>query len=183
QQLTDIRTSQMGQEIKLTENVDMASQYTTNLKEQMDPLAKDLMTKITKGVDMLRERIEKLVSTVRCALKPYTEYVTSPFEKDVDYIRESLDFEDLKATVLQKSEELRDSLEQGVKELQAGLKMCCIFKLLNPINYIETHTRFLITVTIPGASFITNAYAQNLPCKRCTPLPTQIQGFIKKKKN
>ncbi|XP_042628378.1 apolipoprotein A-I-like [Cyprinus carpio] len=98
----------------------MASQYTTNLKEQMDPLAKDLMTKITKGVDMLRERIEKLVSTVRCALKPYTEYVTSPFEKDVDYIRESLDFEDLKATVLQRSEELRDSLEQGVKELQAG---------------------------------------------------------------
>uniref|UniRef100_A0A8C1BRV9 Si:dkey-7f3.14 n=1 Tax=Cyprinus carpio carpio TaxID=630221 RepID=A0A8C1BRV9_CYPCA len=121
QQLTDafrsyferakIRTSQLGQEI---------NQYTTNLKEQMDPLAKDLMTKITKGVDMLRERIEKLVSTVRCALKPYTEYVTSPFEKDVDYIRESLDFEDLKATVLQRSEELRDSLEQGVKELQAG---------------------------------------------------------------
>ncbi|KTG31223.1 hypothetical protein cypCar_00041878 [Cyprinus carpio] len=105
---------------KKSKNVDMASQYTTNLKEQMDPLAKDLMTKITKGVDMLRERIEKLVSTVRCALKPYTEYVTSPFEKDVDYIRESLDFEDLKATVLQRSEELRDSLEQGVKELQAG---------------------------------------------------------------
>uniref|UniRef100_A0A671LWZ6 Si:dkey-7f3.14 n=1 Tax=Sinocyclocheilus anshuiensis TaxID=1608454 RepID=A0A671LWZ6_9TELE len=101
-------------------NVDMASQYTTNLKEQMDPLAKYLMTKITKGVDMLRERIEEEVNTVRCALKPYIEYVTSLFEKGVDYIRESLDFEDLKATVLQKSEELRESLEQGVKELQAN---------------------------------------------------------------
>uniref|UniRef100_A0A672KT60 Apolipoprotein A-I-like n=2 Tax=Sinocyclocheilus grahami TaxID=75366 RepID=A0A672KT60_SINGR len=123
QQLTDafrsyferakIRTSQHGQEI---------NQYTTNLKEQMDPLAKDLMTKITKGVDVLRKRIEEEVSTVRCALKPYIEYVTSPFEKGVDYIRESLDFEDLKATVLQKSEELRESLEQGVKELQAKLE-------------------------------------------------------------
>lgn len=107
---------------RLTENVDMASQYTTNLKEQMDPLAKNLMTKITKGADMLRERIEVEVSTVRCALKPYIEYVTSPFEKGAEYIRESLDFEDLKATVLQKSEELRESLEQGVKELQAKLE-------------------------------------------------------------
>uniref|UniRef100_A0A671Q5C6 Si:dkey-7f3.14 n=1 Tax=Sinocyclocheilus anshuiensis TaxID=1608454 RepID=A0A671Q5C6_9TELE len=112
EQLTDSRTSQLGQEI---------NQYTTKLKEQMDPLAKDLMTKITKGVDMLRERIEVEVSTVRCALKPYIEYVTSPFEKGAEYIRESLDFEDLKATVLQKSEELRESLEQGVKELQAKL--------------------------------------------------------------
>uniref|UniRef100_A0A673GQP0 Si:dkey-7f3.14 n=1 Tax=Sinocyclocheilus rhinocerous TaxID=307959 RepID=A0A673GQP0_9TELE len=78
------RTSQLGQEI---------NQYTTKLKEQMDPLAKDLMTKITKGADMLRERIEVEVSTVRCALKPYIEYVTSPFEKGAEYIRESLDFD------------------------------------------------------------------------------------------
>lgn len=100
----------------------MASQYTTNLKEQMDLLAKDLITKITKGADMLRERIEVEVSTVRCALKPYIEYVTSPFEKGAEYISESLDFEDLKATVLQKSEDLRESLEQGMKELQAKLE-------------------------------------------------------------
>uniref|UniRef100_A0A9J8BW41 Uncharacterized protein n=1 Tax=Cyprinus carpio carpio TaxID=630221 RepID=A0A9J8BW41_CYPCA len=119
-ELAKNRTSQLGQEIKLTENVDMASQYTTNLKEQIDPLAK-VVTKITEGADMLRERIEVEVSTVRCALKPYIEYVTSPFEKGAEYIKESLDFEDLKATVLQKSEELRESLEQGVKELQAKL--------------------------------------------------------------
>lgn len=53
----------------------MASQYTINLKEQIDPLAKDLMTKITKGADVLSERIEEEVSTVRCALKPYIEYM------------------------------------------------------------------------------------------------------------
>lgn len=107
---------------RLTENVDIASQYTTNLKEQMDLLAKDLITKITKGADMLRERIEVEVSTVRCALKPYIEYVTSPFEKGAEYISESLDFEDLKATVLQKCEDLRETLEQGMKELQAKLE-------------------------------------------------------------
>ncbi len=49
---------------RLTENVNMASQYTTYLKEQIDPLAKDLITKITKGADMLREHIEVEVSTV-----------------------------------------------------------------------------------------------------------------------
>ncbi len=65
----------------------MASQYTTILKEQTDPLAKDLITKITKGADMLRECIEVEVSTVRCALKPYIEYVTCPFEKCVEYIK------------------------------------------------------------------------------------------------
>ncbi len=107
---------------RLTENVDMASQYTPNLKEQIYPLAKDLITKITKGADMLRERIEVEVSTVRCALEPYIEYVTCPFEKGAEYNRESLDFEDLKVTVRQKSEELRESLEQGVKELQAQLE-------------------------------------------------------------
>lgn len=106
------RTSQLGQEI---------NQYTTNLKEKMNPLPKDLMTKITEGADMLKERIEVEVSTVKCALKPYLEYVTSPLEKGAEYIRESLDFEDLKATVLQKSEELRESLEQGMKELQDKL--------------------------------------------------------------
>nr|AII80535.1 apolipoprotein A IV 2 [Cyprinus carpio] len=110
-ELAKNRTSQLGQEI---------NQYTTNLKEQIDPLAK-VVTKITEGADMLRERIEVEVSTVRCALKPYIEYVTSPFEKGAEYIKESLDFEDLKATVLQKSEDLRESLEQGVKELQAKL--------------------------------------------------------------
>lgn len=110
-ELAKNRTSQLGEEI---------NQYTTNLKEQIDPLAK-VVTKITEGADMLRERIEVEVSTVRCALKPYIEYVTSPFEKGAEYIKESLDFEDLKATVLQKSEELRESLEQGVKELQAKL--------------------------------------------------------------
>ncbi|ROL47847.1 Apolipoprotein A-I [Anabarilius grahami] len=104
-----IRTSQLGEDI---------NQYTTNLKEQMDPLAKDLMTKITNGADMLRERIEVEVSTVRCALKPYIEYVTSPFQRGADYIRD-LNFEDLKATLLQKSEELRESLKQSIKELQA----------------------------------------------------------------
>ncbi|RXN10258.1 apolipo A-I-like protein [Labeo rohita] len=97
------------------------NQYTTNLREKMDPLAKDLMTKITEGADVLKERIEMEVSAARCALKPYIEYVTSPFEKGADYIRESLDLKDLKATVLQKGEELRERLEQGVKELQAKL--------------------------------------------------------------
>ncbi len=72
---------------RLTEHFYIASQYTTNLKEQTDPLAKDLITKIPKGSDMLRERIEVEVSTVWCALKPYIEYVTCPFEKCVEYNR------------------------------------------------------------------------------------------------
>ncbi|XP_056331993.1 apolipoprotein A-I-like [Danio aesculapii] len=75
-----IQTSQVGQEFK---------QHTTNLKETMDPL----MTQITEGADMLKNRIEEEMSVVRCALKPYIEVVTDPFEKAANHMREALKFE------------------------------------------------------------------------------------------
>lgn len=71
----------------------MTSQYTTNLKEKMDPL----MTQITEGADMLKNRVEEEMSVVRCALKPYIEAVTDPFEKAANHMRKSLKFENLKA--------------------------------------------------------------------------------------
>ncbi|XP_051573871.1 apolipoprotein A-IV-like [Myxocyprinus asiaticus] len=108
-----IRTSQLGQEV---------NQLAITLKSQMDPLAEDLKTKITKGAEMLRERVGVELYTVRCALKPYFEYViTDPIKKGVDYLR-SLDSETLKDTLLHSSEELRGNLEQSVKELQAQLE-------------------------------------------------------------
>lgn len=78
-----IQTSQVGQEL---------NQHTTNLKEMMDPL----MTQITEGADMLKNRIEEEMSVVKCALKPYIEAVTDPFEKAANHMREALKFENLK---------------------------------------------------------------------------------------
>ncbi|KAI7806119.1 apolipoprotein A IV 2 [Triplophysa rosa] len=72
-------------------------------------------------LEKLTDRLLEELNTVKCALKPYIEYVTEPFEKGVDYIK-NLDSETLKATLLQRSEELRGTLEERLKELQAQLE-------------------------------------------------------------
>ncbi|ROL47853.1 Apolipoprotein A-IV [Anabarilius grahami] len=126
-----IRSSQLGEEVnaRLTQSADMASEYAVTLKKQMDPLAEELMTKITKEAEVLRERLGQDLITVRDQLEPYADNLKSQIQQRVEELRaamapyaESLDSETLKATLLQKSEELRGNLEQSVKELQAQLE-------------------------------------------------------------
>ncbi|XP_056123606.1 apolipoprotein A-IV-like [Rhinichthys klamathensis goyatoka] len=108
-----IRTTQLGQEVKLTQT----------------PPSEDMMTKITEETEVLRERLGQDLNTLRDKLEPYADNLKSQIQQRVEEIRiamtpyaESLDSETLKATLLQKSEELRGNLEQSVKELQAQLE-------------------------------------------------------------
>uniref|UniRef100_A0A673GQY5 Apolipoprotein A-I-like n=1 Tax=Sinocyclocheilus rhinocerous TaxID=307959 RepID=A0A673GQY5_9TELE len=126
-----IRESQLGQEVntRLTQSADMASEYAVTLKKQMDPLTEELMTKITKETEVLRERLGQDLISVRDKLEPYADNLKSQIQQRVEQLRtamgpyaDSLDSETLKATLLQKSEELRGNLEQSVKELQAQLE-------------------------------------------------------------
>ncbi|KAL1259434.1 hypothetical protein QQF64_010011 [Cirrhinus molitorella] len=126
-----IRESQLGQEVnaRLTQSADMASEYTITLKKRMDPMAEELMSKITKEAEVLRERLSQDLISVRDKLEPYAENLKSQIQQRVEELRtamapyaDSLDSETLKATLLQKSEELRGNLEQSVKELQAQLE-------------------------------------------------------------
>ncbi|XP_055065946.2 uncharacterized protein [Misgurnus anguillicaudatus] len=81
-------------------------------------------------LERLTDRIKEELNNVKCALKPYFEYViTDPIKKGVDYIRssvaphaESLDTETLKDALLEKSGELREAMEQRLKEIQAQLE-------------------------------------------------------------
>uniref|UniRef100_A0A8C2H1I3 Apolipoprotein A-I-like n=1 Tax=Cyprinus carpio TaxID=7962 RepID=A0A8C2H1I3_CYPCA len=126
-----IRSSQLGQEVnaRLTQSADMASEYAVTLKKQMDPLTEELMTKITKEAEVLRERLGQDLISVRDKLEPYVDNLKSQIQQRVEELRtamapyaDSLDSETLKATLLQKSEELRGNLEQSVKELQAQME-------------------------------------------------------------
>uniref|UniRef100_A0A8C1NU61 Apolipoprotein A-IV-like n=1 Tax=Cyprinus carpio TaxID=7962 RepID=A0A8C1NU61_CYPCA len=126
-----IRESQLGQEVntRLTQSADMASEYAVTLKKQMDPLTEELMTKITKEAEVLRERLGQDLMNVRDKLEPYADNLQSQIQQRVEELRtamapyaDSLDSETLKANLLQKSEELRGNLEQSVKELQAQLE-------------------------------------------------------------
>uniref|UniRef100_A0A8C1NQ30 Uncharacterized protein n=1 Tax=Cyprinus carpio TaxID=7962 RepID=A0A8C1NQ30_CYPCA len=126
-----IRSSQLGQEVnaRLTQSADMASEYAVTLKKQMDPLTEELMTKITKEAEVLRERLGQDLISVRDQLEPYADNLKSQIQQRVEELRtamapyaDSLDSETLKATLLQKSEELRGNLEQSVKDLQAQME-------------------------------------------------------------
>uniref|UniRef100_A0A8C1ZXQ0 Uncharacterized protein n=1 Tax=Cyprinus carpio TaxID=7962 RepID=A0A8C1ZXQ0_CYPCA len=108
-----IRTSQLGQEVKLTQT----------------PPSEDNMTKITKEADVLRERLEKDINIIRDKLEPYADNLKSQIQQRVEELKmamtpyaDSLDSETLKTTLLQKSEELRGNLEQSAKELQSQME-------------------------------------------------------------
>uniref|UniRef100_A0A9J7YJS9 Apolipoprotein A-IV n=1 Tax=Cyprinus carpio carpio TaxID=630221 RepID=A0A9J7YJS9_CYPCA len=108
-----MRTSQLGQEVKLTQT----------------PPSEDNMTKITKEADVLRERLEKDINIIRDKLEPYADNLKSQIQQRVEELRmamtpyaDSLDSETLKTTLLQKSEELRGNLEQSAKELQSQME-------------------------------------------------------------
>ncbi|XP_067265353.1 apolipoprotein Eb-like [Chanodichthys erythropterus] len=108
-----ISTSQLGQEVKLTQT----------------PPSEDLMNKITKEAEVLKERLSQDLNTMRDKLEPYADNLKGQIQQRVEELRmamapytESLDSETLKATLLQKSEELRGNLEQSVKKLQAQLE-------------------------------------------------------------
>uniref|UniRef100_A0A8C2I2G3 Apolipoprotein A-IV-like n=1 Tax=Cyprinus carpio TaxID=7962 RepID=A0A8C2I2G3_CYPCA len=103
---------------RLTQSADMASEYAVTLKKQMDPLAEELMTKITKEAEVLRERLGQDLMNARDKLEPYADNLQSQIQQRVEELRtamapyaDSLDSETLKATLLQKSEELRGNLE------------------------------------------------------------------------
>ncbi|KAL2084263.1 hypothetical protein ACEWY4_019781 [Coilia grayii] len=125
-----IRKSHLGQAVsaRLTESADVASQYAVTLQNQMTPLAEDVMAKITKEAEVLRERLAQDLTTVKGKLEPYAEDMRAQVLQRVEELKaavapyaESLYSESLKTTLLQKSEELKGSLEKSVEELQSQL--------------------------------------------------------------
>uniref|UniRef100_A0AAY4AL26 Apolipoprotein A-I n=1 Tax=Denticeps clupeoides TaxID=299321 RepID=A0AAY4AL26_9TELE len=103
EQLSDAFWDYVAQATPICNYCKERHQYATTLQNQMSPLAKDVMAKITQEAEVLKDRLAKDLTT---SMGPYAE---------------SLDSETLKATLLQKSEELKGSLEKSVKELQSQL--------------------------------------------------------------
>uniref|UniRef100_A0AAR2K5Y4 Apolipoprotein A-IV n=1 Tax=Pygocentrus nattereri TaxID=42514 RepID=A0AAR2K5Y4_PYGNA len=96
--LQKIRESEMGQEVnaRISESADAVSQYALAVRGQLTPLTQDLLTKISQEAEQLNVRLQQDLS--------------------------SMDAETLKATLLQKSEELKANLEKNMKDLQAQLE-------------------------------------------------------------
>ncbi|KAF3839350.1 hypothetical protein F7725_018067 [Dissostichus mawsoni] len=115
-----IKKSQFGKHVnaRLGDGFMAAFYFASAVHEQLPPAAKDMIHKVTRET----ERVERELAA---ALKPYTNDMEVQIQQRVEQLKlelapyaESLDTEALRATLEQKSEELK----QSVKDLQAQLR-------------------------------------------------------------
>ncbi|KAG9355374.1 hypothetical protein JZ751_000212 [Albula glossodonta] len=124
-----IRESELGQEVNttITEGSAPSMEYKETLRK-MTPLTDDLLNKISLEAERLKVRLEKDLSTVKAQLEPYAEELKSNVHQQVEQLRQeivpildSLDPDNVRVTLLQKSEELKQSMEESVKVMQSQL--------------------------------------------------------------
>ncbi|XP_046896882.1 apolipoprotein A-IV-like isoform X2 [Hypomesus transpacificus] len=125
-----IRKSSFGEDInsRMTNTVLLANQYGVSLHKRVSPMAKNLITQITQEVEEISQRLSRDLTRAHETLEPFIKEMNSQVQQTVEQLKqelapyaESLDSDALRATLLQKSEELKTSLDQSVKELQSQL--------------------------------------------------------------
>ncbi|XP_076827162.1 apolipoprotein A-IV-like [Brachyhypopomus gauderio] len=114
-----IKESQLGQEVnaRITESANVASEYAVTLQNQINPMVQDIMTKITKEAEVLKQHLESDLTSVKDKLEPYTEDLKAQIQQRVEELRVAV----AETTVLQEAEKLKGTLEEKVKELQSQL--------------------------------------------------------------
>ncbi|KAK5861889.1 hypothetical protein PBY51_017330 [Eleginops maclovinus] len=121
-----IKKSQFGQDVseRLREYTGGAFRSVAVLHEQLPPAARDMIQKVTTETELLMERVDRDLSTVKDTLKPYTKEMHAQIQERVEQLKqelapyaESVDTESLRATLAQKTEEMK----QSVRDLQAQL--------------------------------------------------------------
>merc|ERR1712240_137245 len=126
--MQNIKLSELGQQVNamISESSDAVNKYTVALRGQVTPLTEDLLAKITKEGELLKTRLEQDLTTMKGQLKPYAEELNADLQKqvvelmkEVNMYVDALDSKSLRASVLNKGEELKASLEKKVKVLKA----------------------------------------------------------------
>ncbi|KAI4876206.1 hypothetical protein NFI96_017948, partial [Prochilodus magdalenae] len=127
--LQKIKESEMGQEVnaRISESADAISQYSVAVRGQLTPMTQDLLTKISQEAEQLKVRMQQDLSSVKSQLEPYVQEIMSDLQQQVEQLKKDvapytgMDSEALKATLLQKSGELKANLEKSMTDLQAQL--------------------------------------------------------------
>ncbi|KAJ8354785.1 hypothetical protein SKAU_G00223520 [Synaphobranchus kaupii] len=124
--LQTIKETELGQQVsaKIEESAFVARQYALVLQDQVSLVGQESFNKVADQVDRLKERLWQDMSEVSAQLEPYTEPLKANIEQKLEKLMqevaaytESVNAEALKASLLQRSEELK----QSVKELQSQL--------------------------------------------------------------
>uniref|UniRef100_A0A8C6WKX2 Apolipoprotein A-IV n=1 Tax=Neogobius melanostomus TaxID=47308 RepID=A0A8C6WKX2_9GOBI len=118
--LKQIQESELGQDVntKLSQSADTVNQYVVALRTQAGPLSQNLLTEITQQTETLKARMESELAAVNGNLQPYAEKLVADLQtkmdelkRDVAPLAEAMDPESLKTVLMQKSQDLKTSLQ------------------------------------------------------------------------
>uniref|UniRef100_A0AAV2K788 Apolipoprotein A-IV n=1 Tax=Knipowitschia caucasica TaxID=637954 RepID=A0AAV2K788_KNICA len=118
--LKQLQDSELGQDFntKLSQSADTVNQYVVALRTQAGPLSQDLLSQITVQAETLKTQLETELSSVSTNLQPMASQLIADAQVRMDELKsaitplaESMDAESLKAVLLQKSQDLKTSLQ------------------------------------------------------------------------
>ncbi|XP_004569265.2 uncharacterized protein LOC101472019 [Maylandia zebra] len=124
--LKQIRESQLGEEVntKISQSADTVNQYVATLHTQVAPLTQNFMTQFSQEAEQLKARLEKDLA----AMGTNAEEMVAKIQTKVDELKsgaeayaQAMDPEPMKAVLQQKSQELKEQLEQSMSQLQAQM--------------------------------------------------------------
>ncbi|XP_068189508.1 apolipoprotein A-IV-like [Antennarius striatus] len=127
--LNQVRDSQLGKEMNtlISESTDAVNKLSVALLTQVAPLTPDLVSKFSQEAESLKIRLEKDLTTVGARMQPFAEAMVADLQVQVEELKgiapyaNTMDPEALKATLLQKSQELKEQLDHGMKMLQVEM--------------------------------------------------------------
>lgn len=110
------------------QSIDAVNQYSTALRTQVAPLSTDFVNRMTQEVELLKARLEKDMTNAGENIQPQVQQMLEALQRQAEELRErttlyaeSVDPEAVKATVMQKTEELKMMLTRNVNNLQAQM--------------------------------------------------------------
>ncbi|KAI4811776.1 hypothetical protein KUCAC02_014651 [Chaenocephalus aceratus] len=122
-----IKKSPFGQVVNdhLEETRYVAAHALLGMHEMLPPATQDMLHKVIREAEELKGRVERELAAAKEIMKPYTDNMKVQIQQRVEQLKqelapyaESIDTEAVRATLEQKSEELK----QSVKDLQAQLE-------------------------------------------------------------
>ncbi|KAK7898473.1 hypothetical protein WMY93_019326 [Mugilogobius chulae] len=143
--LKQIQRSELGKEVNtfISQSSEAVGRFSDALRTQVAPLTQDLLQKFNKEARQMRKRLEKDMATLSSKIQPYTQDLLSDLQKQVEELQkeaatfaESMDPENLKSALLQKTQamnrdlqaqmgpytqDMRQKMEQSLGDFQSSL--------------------------------------------------------------
>lgn len=106
------------QTVNTSDETSQMTSVSQNVEQTQAPASEDLMTKITKEAEILRQRLEQDLNTMRDKLEPYADHLKSQLEEKVEEVKAAMG----PYAGFLNTETLKGSLEHSMKDMQTQLE-------------------------------------------------------------